>query len=282
MKNKNPLLQPFLKWVGGKRQLLPEIRKLVPKKYNSYYEPFLGAGAVLFDLKPKKAVVNDLNEELINCYKAIKEELLDLIKDLKNHKNTSEYFYELRQKDRTAEYGQLTSYQKASRIIYLNKTCFNGLFRVNSQGQFNAPFGRYANPSYLNEPVLTAVRNYLTENDITITNSDFTESLQTAKKGDFVYIDPPYDPISDTASFTGYNLNQFYQNDQRRLKTLVDELNNKGCHILLSNSSTDFIRDLYKDYNIRTIKANRNINSNAEKRGKVDELLIYNYDLEIC
>ncbi|ABO67403.1 MULTISPECIES: DNA adenine methylase [Anoxybacillaceae] len=275
---KNKLAQPFLKWAGGKRQLLPEIRKYIPKKINTYYEPFLGAGAVLFDIQPKKAVINDINTELINTYIAIRDHVDELINDLKKHKNEKEYFYAIRDLDRKEEFKKLSLVERASRIIYLNKTCFNGLFRVNSQGHFNVPFGKYKNPQIVNEIVLRAVHNYLNSNDITILNVDFEKAVENAKKGDFIYFDPPYDPVSDTSSFTGYSLYGFDKDDQIRLRDLFVELDKRGCKVLLSNSATDFIKDLYKDFHIEVVSANRNINANASRRGKIDEVLVMNYE----
>lgn len=274
---KNLLVQPFLKWAGGKRQLLPELNKYIPLKYKTYYEPFVGAGALLFDLQPKKAVINDVNSELINCYNIIKDSLDELIEDLKKHQNIPEYYYEIRELDRKPEFQQLTQVERASRIIYLNKTCFNGLFRVNSQGQYNVPFGNYKNPKILDEVVLKAVHNFLNSSNITITNGDFEEVVRGAKKGDFIYFDPPYDPVSDSSSFTGYSLDGFSRDEQRRLKDVFDRLNKKGCFVLLSNSATDFIKDLYKDYRIEIVSASRNINADGLKRGKVDEVLVMNY-----
>lgn len=275
---KNKLAQPFLKWAGGKRQLLPEIRKYIPKKINTYYEPFLGAGAVLFDIQPKKAVINDINTELINTYIAIRDHVDELINDLKKHKNEKEYFYAIRDLDRKEEFKELSLVERASRIIYLNKTCFNGLFRVNSQGHFNVPFGKYKNPQIVNEIVLRAVHNYLNSNDITILNVDFEKAVENAKKGDFIYFDPPYDPVSDTSSFTGYSLYGFDKDDQIRLRDLFVELDKRGCKVLLSNSATDFIKNLYKDFHIEVVSANRNINANASRRGKIDEVLVMNYE----
>lgn len=274
---KNLLVQPFLKWAGGKRQLLPELNKYIPPKYKTYYEPFVGAGALLFDLQPKKAIINDVNSELINCYNVIKNSLDELIEDLRKHEISSEYYYNIRELDRKPEFKELSSVQRASRIIYLNKTCFNGLFRVNSQGQYNVPFGNYKNPKVLDEVVLKAVHNFLNLNNIIITNNDFQEVVSTAKKGDFIYFDPPYDPVSDSSSFTGYSLDGFNRDEQKRLKDTFDRLNKKGCYVLLSNSSTEFINDLYKDYKIVAVSANRNINSNGTKRGKVAEVLVMNY-----
>lgn len=280
MMAKNKFVQPFLKWAGGKRYLLTEINKRIPK-HSVYHEPFIGGGAVLFSLQPKKAVINDLNEDIINVYLVIKENVEELIKELGKHKNESDYFYNLRELDRdNIRFNKLTNVQKASRIIFLNKTCFNGLFRVNSQGQFNAPFGRYKNPNFINAEVLKAVSKFLNENDIRIDNLSFEKTINKIRKGNFVYIDPPYDPVSDTASFTGYNLDGFGKEDQKKLKEFCDKLNAKGVKFLLSNSDTDFIRELYKDYKIEIVKVPRNINSDASKRGKVNEVLVRNYDLE--
>lgn len=275
----NPLVAPLLKWAGGKRQLLPEIAKHIPKQFSTYYEPFLGGGAVLFDLQPKKAVVNDVNEELINVYLVIRDNVEELIESLKKHKNEKEYFYKIRELDRDKEkYNQLSCIEKASRIIFLNKTCYNGLFRVNSQGQFNVPFGRYKNPDIVNETTLRAVSNYLNKAKITFKCTDFEEAVKGIRKGAFIYFDPPYDPVSDTSSFTGYNIAGFDKEDQKRLKELCDKLDRQGVKFLLSNSATDFILDLYKGYNITIVEANRAINSKGNKRGKVDEVLVKNYE----
>ncbi|RIU93314.1 DNA adenine methylase [Oceanobacillus picturae] len=280
---RNVLLQPYLKWAGGKRQLLPEIRKYLPKKYNTYYEPFVGAGAVLFDLQPSRLVINDVNIELINTYKIIKskdgvEALINLLKE-HNSQHSKEYFYMIRDEDRKDDYKNKSDVEKAARLIYLNKTCFNGLFRVNSQGQFNVPFGNYKNPKIVNDIVIKAVHKYLNSADSFITNQDFEEVLKTAKKGDFIYLDPPYDPVSDTSSFTGYSLNGFSKEDQLRLRDMCVELDKRGCKFLLSNSATPFIKDIYneKGFNIKTVSAKRNINSVASKRGKIDEVLVMNY-----
>lgn len=183
----NPLVRPFLKWAGGKRQLLPEIVKYRPKltSKNTYYEPFIGGGALLFELQPQKAVINDSNKELINCYQVVKESLDDLMEELKKDKysNSETSYYDMRDLDRsTKKYANLSPVEKAARIIYLNKTCYNGLFRVNSQGQFNVPFGRYKNPNILDDAVLKAVSKYLTNNDIALLNQDFQEAVKTAKK----------------------------------------------------------------------------------------------------
>lgn len=285
VRRKNPLVRPFLKWAGGKRQLLPEIVKYVPKltSKHTYYEPFIGGGALLFELQRPKAVINDSNKELINCYKVIKDSLDELMEELSKDKysNSETSYYEMRDLDRSMKkYESLSEVEKAARIIYLNKTCYNGLFRVNSQGQFNVPFGRYKNPNFLDDAVLRAVNKYLNSNDITLLNQDFAEAVKDAKRGDFVYFDPPYDPVSETASFTGYDVNGFNRNEQERLKEEFDALHKKGCKVMLSNSCTDFILDLYKDdqYTIIKVRATRSINSNALKRGMVDEVLVLNYE----
>lgn len=286
MGQKNPILRPFLKWAGGKRQLLPELMKYKPigfsKSKNTYYEPFVGGGAFLFELERKKAVINDKNQELINCYKVVRDSVDELIEELRNHDNNdnSEYYYHIRQLDRKseAEFKSECPIKRAGRIIYLNKTCYNGLFRVNSQGQFNVPYGKYKNPKILDEAVLRAVSKYLNLKGITILNTDFLEAVENAKKGDFIYFDPPYDPVSNTASFTGYDINGFNKEQQKRLKEVFDELHKKGCKIMLSNSKTGFILDLYRGYRVETVKATRNINSKAFKRGKVDEVLVMNYE----
>jgi DNA adenine methylase len=282
---RNDLVQPFLKWAGGKRQLLPEIRKYLPKRYNLYFEPFIGAGAVFLDIQPREALINDLNEELVNCYRVIKNEPEALIVSARQHQNTEAYFYRLRSLDREATFSQLSDVERASRIIFLNKTCYNGLFRVNSQGQFNVPFGKYTNPLIVDEVVIRAVSRYLNEAHVAFSSDDFQEAVSGAGRGDFVYFDPPYDPVSDTSSFTGYSLNSFDKNEQRRLRDVCDDLTQRQCKVLLSNSATDFIRELYSDisrYTIIEVEASRNINSVAAGRGKINELLIFNnYNVSI-
>jgi DNA adenine methylase len=244
-----------------------------------YVEPFLGGGAVLFDVQPKRALVNDINAEIINVYETIKDECNGLITELGKHINEADYFYKIRGLDRTDAFEKLSRVEKAARIIYLNKTCYNGLFRVNQQGQFNAPFGRYSSPNIVNEEVVRAVSRYLNNSTITFTSLDFEGLLPHIKKGAFVYLDPPYDPVSNTASFTGYAMDGFGRDDQLRLKNFCDQLHKKGVKFLLSNSATAFIKNLYADYKTEVIQVPRNINSNADKRGKVDEVLICNYDV---
>ncbi len=275
---KNKHIGPVLKWVGGKRQLLSVIDTFLPETIGSYYEPFVGGGAVLFHLQAQKAVINDYNEELINVYNVIKNDVDALLIDLKRHANDSEYFYDLRAKDRNGLYSKMTPVEKASRVIFLNKTCFNGLYRVNAAGEFNTPFGRYKNPNIVNETTLRAVSEYFKNQHVEIKQGDFEASLKDVEKGAFVYFDPPYDPVSISSNFTSYTDQGFGRKDQIRLKEVCDSLNEKGVNFMLSNSATDFIKDLYSDYRIEITKAKRSINSNKDKRGKVEEVLVMNYE----
>lgn len=276
----NKLVVPFLKWVGGKRQLIPEIKKLLPRGVlnRPYYEPFIGGGALFFELQPKHAVINDYNEELINVYTVIKENPSELIEDLKKHKNTAEYFYEIRSIDRRPHFSDLTNIERASRIIYLNKTCYNGLYRVNNAGEFNSPFGKYKNPNIVNEPVIKAVSKYLNSIQIQISNGDYEVILEDIPGNSFVYLDPPYHPISESANFTGYVQGGWDEEDQLRLRNTCNMLNERGIRFLLSNSASNFIKEIYSEYNIHVVQANRAVNSDSSKRGQVNEFLISNYE----
>lgn len=275
---KNGLVSPVVKWVGGKRQLLDEIIPLLPTQISTYCEPFLGGGAVFFARQPKNAIINDLNSDLMLVYEVIRDDVEALIVSLREHENTSEHFYQVRDLDRDKEsYKLLSKVEKASRIIYLNKTCYNGLFRVNASGEFNSPFGYYKKPNIVNEPVLRAVNKYLLSPNVQLFSEDFATTLQRVPRGGFVYLDPPYDPVSDTASFTGYNKGGFDRTEQIRLKECCDALTQRGVKFLLSNSATAFIRELYAQYTIKTVYAKRAINSDADKRGVVQEVLIRNY-----
>ena len=272
---------PVVKWVGGKRQLLHEIIPRLPESITTYCEPFLGGGAVLFAVQPRNAIINDLNNELMLVYEVIRDDVKDLITALQECENTPEYFYRIRDLDRDKKtYQSLSKVERAARILYLNKTCYNGLFRVNSSGEFNSPFGYYKNPNIVNEQTLWAVSNYLSGEGIQMFHEDFSNTLDRVPPGAFVYLDPPYDPISDTASFTGYNKGGFGRNEQIRLKDCCDMLTQKGVKFLLSNSSTDFIRTLYHGYTMKTVYAKRAVNSVGNKRGVVEEVLISNYGTE--
>jgi DNA adenine methylase len=273
------LVAPVLKWVGGKRQLLDALVPLLPKRITAYCEPFVGGGALLFQLQPTTAFVNDINAELIGVYKVIKSDVDALITALQNFKNEASAFYAVRDWDRDKEkYDSLPDIEKAARILYLNKTCYNGLFRVNNAGEFNSPFGNYRNPNIVNAPTLRAVSLYLNAATVHLSSLDYAEALSALPKGAFVYLDPPYDPVSDTSSFTGYSKGGFTRDDQIRLRKCCDALNARGLKFLLSNSATDFIREQYAAYHISVVQAKRAINSDATKRGEIDELVVRNYE----
>ncbi|GAB6698000.1 DNA adenine methylase [Streptococcus uberis] len=278
---KNILVSPVVKWVGGKRQLLPEIKKYIPSKISTYVEPFLGGGAVLFELQPKKAIVNDFNSELINVYQVIKDNPEELILSLESHKqlNNEDYYYKIRGLDRTDGFDDLSNVEKASRILYLNKTCYNGLFRVNRAGQFNTPYGKYKNPNIVNEVTIRAMSKYLNKNNVKLMTGDYKEALKNLRKGAFVYFDPPYLPISSSSSFTGYTENGFEIDKQIELRDECKKLAKRGIDFLLSNSYSSEILDLYSDksfFKIEVVKATRNVNSISDKRGEINEVLITN------
>lgn len=272
------LVKPFLKWAGGKRQLIPEISKHIPK-FERYIEPFVGAGAVLFHLQPHEAVVSDFNKQLIQTYAAIRDNVEEVIRRLDMHKSlyNEAYYYRIRSMDReTASFDSLNPCDIAARFIFLNKACYNGLYRVNSQGLFNVPFGKYKNPLINEEATLRAVSGYLRQANVRILHCDFEETAALAQKGDFVYFDPPYHSPNRT-NFTGYQAGGFADAEQVRLCECFKRLSGQGIKCLLSNSDTAFIRDLYKNFNCTTVPANRRINTNARGRGFVNELLIKNW-----
>ena len=275
---KNKLVAPVLKWVGGKRQLLDVLVPLLPQRITTYCEPFVGGGALLFETQPNCAYVNDINGDLIRVYNVIKDDVETLIATLQNYKNEQDFFYAVREWDRDRKkYDAMPDVEKAARILYLNKTCYNGFFRVNNAGEFNSPFGNYRNPNIVNAPTLRAVSSYLKSATIHLSSVDYSQVLDTIPCGTFVYLDPPYDPVSDTASFTGYAKGGFSRDDQIRLRECCDALNDKGIKFMLSNSATDFIREQYAKYNITTIQAKRMINSDSTKRGEIDEVVVRNY-----
>ena len=284
-RRKDPLVKPYLKWAGGKRQLLPEIKKHLPKNLGNlrYYEPFIGAGALFFDRQPRRAVINDNNTELMLTYTVIRDHVDDLIRTLNTHRelNSEEYYYQVREQDRNSVvFAGLTDIQKAARLIYLNKTCYNGLYRVNSQGMFNVPYGRYTNPAICDEPVLRAIHRYLShENvEIDISHDDFAIAVESADKGSFIYFDPPYHS-PDNTNFTGYQAGGFDENEQKRLHKVFCERTDAGAKCLLSSSDTEFIRELYnaERFKVISVKAKRAINSDSTGRGEVDEVLIKNW-----
>ena len=266
---------PIVKWVGGKRQLMFELQNNMPVNYNRYFEPFIGGGALFFYLQPDNAYISDMNEELINLYQVVRDNVDELITDLQKHDISKEYFMEIRNIDRTEEYKNWSDIQKASRFIYLNRTCFNGMYRVNSQGQFNVPFGHYKNPRIVDENNLINCSNLLQRTEIKY--ADFSEILKKVKKDDFVYFDPPYVPLSETSSFTSYTKDGFDLDMQLSLRDVCDELDSMGVKFLLSNSDTQFVNELYENYNIKKVFASRQINANADGRGKITEVLVRNY-----
>jgi DNA adenine methylase len=273
--------KPFVKWVGGKRQLLAQFRLMnlyPPEKFDPktgrYFEPFVGGGAVFFDLLPEKAFLSDLNNDLVITYNVIKNDVEKLISSLKKHKTDKEYFLTIRAQNSI----ELSDLEIASRFIFLNRTCFNGMYRVNSKGGFNVPFGKYTNPLICDEQNLRKVSGALKE--VEIKKQDYKAILKKAKKGDFVYFDPPYYPINKTSSFTSYTSESFLEKEQTELRDTFEELNKRGCFVMLSNSDTPFINKIYseiKSVRITKVQAGRAINSDASKRGKITEVLVTNY-----
>jgi DNA adenine methylase len=264
--------RPFLKWAGGKNKLIQQYIPYFPKKFKTYYEPFLGGGAIFFYLNPQLAVLTDINAELVNTYRCVKNNVEELILLLKEHqlKHSKEYYYGVRQGN------GITPLEKAARLIYLNKTCFNGLYRENSKGEFNVPIGKYKNPKICNPALLRSVSAALQPTQIDV--RPFEDILKYASSSDdFVYFDPPYYPLSPTSNFTAYSRYSFSQDDQIRLKEVFAELAGRDVKVMLSNSDSQFIRELYMDFNIHSISASRLINSNAMKRGKITEVLITSY-----
>jgi DNA adenine methylase len=274
--------KPFVKWAGGKRQLIPILHQNLPESFGTYYEPFLGGGALLFhiltDKNGQKCSISDLNSDLVLAYTTIRDRIDALISSLKSHeknyqKDSKSYYYSVRESNPRNEV------EKTSRLIFLNRTCFNGLYRVNSKGKFNVPLGKYTNPNIVNEENLRAVSSILQTNRISIKCRDFESVLRDAKKGDLVYFDPPYQPVSSTANFTSYTTKDFTYDDLTRLAELCLKLDSKECHVLLSNSDSKEVSDIFekKPWKITKIEANRSINSNSKKRTGHFELLIKNY-----
>jgi DNA adenine methylase len=263
--------RPFLKWSGGKTQLLPELLKRVPADYRRYHELFLGGGALFFALRPKVAYLNDLNEELINAYRVIRDSVEALVDELDSgrYRNDAATFYQIRSERPTGEV------YRAARTVYLNKTCFNGLFRVNKNGGFNAPFGKYKNPTICDQENLRAVSAAL--QGVHLWSQDFENASvgMNVVEGDFVYIDPPYVPLSATSNFTAYTASGFGFEQQVFLRDLALHLKNRGVHVLLSNSGSPLVEELYgKNFTLEPVAARRSINSAGEKRGPVKEYLI--------
>lgn len=271
-------VKPFIQWVGGKREMLPQYEKFIPKKFKNYYEPFLGGGAMFFYLQPEKAVLSDNNQELIKTYEGVRdnpEEVIKILREFKS-KHSKDLYTKIRNLDREIDiYKKLSSGEIAARMIYLNQTCFNGLYRVNQKGQFNVPIGSSLNRLICDEHTIRNASNILKK--ITLKEADFETAVKDAGSGDFIYLDPPYYPVSVYSDFTRYTKEKFYQEDQVRLKERIDRLKAKGCKLMLSNSDCNFIKTLYKDYKIHEVQSSRSLNCKKDRRGKVSELLIMNY-----
>ena len=272
--------KPFVKWAGGKRSIIHELIQLSPKIFDTYYEPFVGGGALLFELSPRKAITNDYNKELMNVYSCIKDEekLVLMCNELNKHEtNHSEtYYYKIRDLDKDKKkFNKIPDYKRAARTIYLNKACFNGLYRVNSNNEFNVPSGKRSKVNTHSEN-LGIIHCFLNMNDIQLLSTDFVDAVKTAKQGDFIYFDPPYD--SDTSTFNSYTENGFGKEDQIRLAELFKELDSRGCYVMLSNYNTSLIRELYQGYHFHYVEAQRNIGANAKDRRIVEEVIITNYN----
>ncbi|NJM73576.1 MAG: DNA adenine methylase [Scytonema sp. RU_4_4] len=272
---KQNLPRPFLKWAGGKSRLIQQYSTYFPNDFKTYYEPFIGGGAVFFYLhyhQPTKAILTDINRELITTYLCVRDKVDELICLLKDHEwqHSKDYYYKIRT---TIESSEL---KKAARLIYLNKTCFNGLYRENSKGEFNVPMGKYKKPNICVPSSLRLASIALQSTEIEVRS--FEEVLNYASnQEDFVYFDPPYYPVSTTSNFTSYSRYNFDENEQLRLRDVFGKLAERGVKVMLSNSDTLFIRNLYKDFNIHSILAGRSINSNSKRRGKINELLVTSY-----
>lgn len=275
-------IKPFVKWAGGKTQLLETIERHLPDHFNRYFEPFVGGGALLFKLQPKSFSINDMNEELISVYNCFQNDSLfnalkdELIKHENNHSET--YFYSIREQDKNELFKAFPMYVRAGRMIYLNKSCFNGLYRVNSKGFYNVPFGKKDKVVCFDRNNFESLRKFFKTRKAIISNCDFEEAVKNAKQGDFVYFDPPYDTWENKDSFTSYDKNAFGKNEQIRLSNVYKKLSKKGVYVMLSNHNTSFIRELYKEFHINVVPAKRMINANGNGRGEVEEVLITNYE----
>lgn len=282
LKVKNEMcMSPVVKWAGGKRQIIDKIKAAMPEQFNSYYEPFVGGGAVLFELAPKNAVINDVNQELLSIYKCLQDrELFDLmVEELNKHEanHSEEYYYEVREWDRNPRFELEPIWKRAARAIYLNKACFNGLYRVNAKGYFNVPSAKKEKVKTYDPENLEEIFEYFSNENVQILSGDFVEACRTARAGDFVYFDPPYDVPEDKGSFTAYSKFDFNKEDQIRLANCFKKLSEKGVKCMLSNHNTPFINELYEGFNIQVITARRNINAKGDGRGAVEEVIITNY-----
>jgi DNA adenine methylase len=262
--------RPFLKWAGGKRQLLPALLRRAPDGYSVYFEPFVGGGALFFALRPRRAVLADLNERLIRAYRGVRDDVGAVVDRLKTYRYEESFFYEMRDRDVDAA----SDAEIAAWFIYLNRTAYNGLYRVNSRNRFNVPFGRYSkNVLICDEPNLHACSALLANAELVV--GDFEAVSAGSREGDFVYLDPPYVPLSETSSFTSYTSGRFGSADQVRLRDVALRMKSRGVHVVLSNSSAPFVRELYRQgFETDEVTALRQVNSRAERRGAIQELVI--------
>jgi DNA adenine methylase len=268
---------PIIKWVGGKSKLLPELRARLPKTYKRYFEPFLGGGALFFALTPKDSVLGDMNGALIEMYKAVALDVDNIIETLDMHRRAharEAYYYEIRTMWNEGCWADVPA-ARAAAFIYLNKTCFNGLWRVNRSGEFNVPRGDYANPTVFDPAALRAASDVLRKASLRKTGYEQTTASATA--GDFVYFDPPYDPVSKTSNFTSYTKDAFGKDQQKQLANHARELHKRGVYVMVSNNDTEYVRSLYEDFCIDTVQCGRSVNSKGDKRGKVNEVIVTSY-----
>jgi DNA adenine methylase len=265
-------ISPLIKWAGGKRNLLKVYKKFFPKTFNKYCEPFLGSGAVFFYLQPQKAVLIDKNEELINFYEVVRDNPEQLMELISTYPVSKEFFYQIRELNPS----KLSKIERAARFLYLNKTAYNGLWRVNSKGKFNVPFGKYKKVKFFDRENFLKASKIL--KNVVLLCDDFERVLDFASEGDFVYLDPPYYPLSNTSNFTSYTGEKFSEEDHYRVYKVFKTLADRGCHVMLSNSNAPFIRELFKDFHITEVLAPRFINSKAEGRKPIIELVIRNYE----
>jgi DNA adenine methylase len=264
--------RPFLKWVGGKRQLLPELLTRRPETFGRYFEPFVGGAALFFELAPASSCLSDVNGELVDCYQAIRDNVDAVIAALKQHRYDKDYFYQIR----SLVPSTLTLPERAARTIFLNRTGFNGLYRVNSRGQFNVPFGRYTNPTICDARNLRACSLVLKSARLVV--EDFEQAVSGAGRGDFVYFDPPYVPVSNTSYFTSYTPGGFGWDEQQRLASVFARLAERGIQVMLSNSDVPAVRQLYAGFRIDRVEATRRINCDSEGRGKIGEVVVRCYE----
>lgn len=269
---------PFVKWVWWKRQLISQLEKLFPKEFNNYFEPFVWGGAVFFNLQKEKSFLSDINEELINTYKVIKENPKKLIKFLETCEYSKEFYEEIRSWDRQENWQKnYSEIERAWRFIYLNRTCFNWLYRVNSKWQFNVPMWSYKNPNFVQKENIINTSKLLNKTKAEIKLHSFDKVLENANSGDFIYFDPPYDTLTKNKNFTSYNESWFWREMQKKLAEVFRKLDEKWCKVMLSNHNTDFIREIYDWFRFEIVKARRNVNSKASGRGKVEEIVVMNY-----